>query len=375
MVGPIAISIVFVMELTLVPFLLPAIQLQLDLSIAQLAWVLNAYSIAVAVGVLIGGWLGDLLSSRRVFVAGVLLFALGSIVVSVASSFEAILVGRVVQGLGGGVFSPLVPVLLIRASPDRPGRMLIIWGSFAGYVAAFAPLAFSHAPSDYGWQSAFVVFAVISSLALMSLLGTSVGDQPIAETRPAIRLSALLRSNDLWLLYAYVFCTYGSFTFFLFRLPLWMSEIGKSAPEIGATLSMVWLSFSIISTVLRNRVDGPQVRYVLTAAPILIAAGFPLAYYSASSAMLFVSAALVGSGLACSNAPSTQLILKHAPERANAIAASLDITFARLGGVLTVALLAKVTINSAVTSVIGLCLVSLLVCQILCNREPQQPRT
>ena len=62
--GPIAANIAFVMELTLVPLLLPAIQMQFGLSVADLAWVFNSYGIAVAVGVLFGGWLGDAFDTR-----------------------------------------------------------------------------------------------------------------------------------------------------------------------------------------------------------------------------------------------------------------------------------------------------------------------
>ena len=63
-IGSIAVSIGYVMELTLVPLLLPAIQSQFDLSVSEVAWVFNSYGIAVAVGVLVGGWLGDLLNTK-----------------------------------------------------------------------------------------------------------------------------------------------------------------------------------------------------------------------------------------------------------------------------------------------------------------------
>ena len=66
-IGPITASVAFVMELTLVPLLLPAIQLQFGLSVGQLAWVFNSYGIAVAVGVLLGGWCGDAFKTERVF--------------------------------------------------------------------------------------------------------------------------------------------------------------------------------------------------------------------------------------------------------------------------------------------------------------------
>ena len=86
-VGAIAISIAFVMELTLVPLLLPAIQAEFGLTISEVAWVFNSYGVAVAVGVLIGGWLGDLFGVRKVFAAGVVLFATGAALVALAGCF------------------------------------------------------------------------------------------------------------------------------------------------------------------------------------------------------------------------------------------------------------------------------------------------
>ena len=77
--GPIAANVAFVMELTLVPLLLPAIQRQFGLSMGDLGWVFNSYGFAVAIGVLFGGWLGDAFYTRKVFGGGVALFAAGSL--------------------------------------------------------------------------------------------------------------------------------------------------------------------------------------------------------------------------------------------------------------------------------------------------------
>ncbi len=359
--GSIAVSIAFVMELTLVPLLLPSIQDQFGLSISEVAWVFNSYGVAVAIGVLLGGWLGDLFSAKRVFTLGVVLFAAGSTWVAFADNFWTMVAGRVVQGFGGGIFSPMVPLLLTRASPKRPGKVLIVWGSVAGYVAAFAPLIFSSALIDtFGWHFAFLSFATIAIFAMITVLRSYTGEELESEKVVRPNYMTLLRSRDLMLMYIYVFCTYGSITYFLFRLPLWMSENGFQVTSIGAVLSTVWLSFSIVSTLLRNRVDSPIVRSIIFAAPVLIAVGFPIAYYTGNVVAFFVAAICVGSGLACSNAPSTQMILKFAPRGMSAISASLDITFARLGGVATVSILANADINGALTAIVCMAIVALV---------------
>lgn len=355
-VGPITANIAFVMEITLVPLLLSAIQLQFSLSIGDLAWVFNAYGIAVAFGVLLGGWCGDVFNTRKVFGFGVAFFAAGSLVVAAAESFEMLIIGRLLQGFGAGIFSPLVPLLLTRVSPQKPGRMLIVWGSIAGYVTAFAPFFYGHFLSEHGWTIAFVFIAVLAVIALVILIATHPTDEIAATSRPILDYSALFRTRKLWMTFVYVFCTYGSITYYLFMLPIWQSNNGSKSVGVGLALTILWLTFSGLSTLLRNMVDRPHIRTIMLVAPLLIAAGVPLSYFNENLWMIVLSAMLVGSGLACSNAPSTQLVLRFSPKGMSAVSTSLDITFARLGGIATVAILAESAFAYAVPSI---CLLSL----------------
>ncbi|MEL6516194.1 MAG: MFS transporter [Pseudomonadota bacterium] len=359
-IGSIAVSIAFVMELTLVPLLLPVIQEELSLSISQLAWVFNSYGFAVAFGVLLGGYFGDVFNTKRVFAAGVLCFASGSAIVAYVGNYEMMIAGRVLQGFGGGMFSPLVPVLLTRASPKRPGRVLIIWGSVAGYVAAFAPLIYSSFFLGFGWNLAFIIFAALALVALAIVQRSDIGDDRITFAESGASYAKLFRSRALWLMFGYVFCTYGSITYYLFRVPIWLADNDYDVISIGFILSIMWLSFSIVSTLLRNRVDQHYVGTILLVAPILIGSGFPLAYLCGDIVCVLIASFLVGSGLACSNAPSTQLILKFAPKGTTAVSASLDITFARFGGVAAVAVLAQKDFSQSVIAVLVLSAVALL---------------
>lgn len=300
------------------------------------------------------------LQHQEVFGVGVLFFAVGSAVVAYAGSYEIIIVGRMLQGFGGGVFSPLIPLLLTSSSPTRPGKILIVWGSVAGYVAAFAPFLYGSTLAVYGWNLAFVIFAVVSIAALAIIGSSAAADEAKSPARSGPSYFKLLRSRDLWVLFAYVFCTYGSITYYLFRLPLWLAENDFGIATIGLSLSIMWLSFSFVSTLLRNQVDEPHIRGILLIAPLLIASGFPLAYLCQQIACLILASTLVGSGLACSNAPSTQLILKFAPKKMRAASVSLDITFARLGGVVFVAVLSQTMFGYTVFAVILMSLIAFL---------------
>ncbi|MGZ2256607.1 MFS transporter [Roseobacter sp. A03A-229] len=365
--GPIVANVAFVMELTLVPLLLPAIQLHFGLSIGELAWVFNAYGIAVAVGVILGGWCGDAFNTRRVFAYGVAFFAAGSLVVAAAESFEMLVIGRILQGLGGGIFSPLVPLLLTQALPQKPGRALIVWGSISGYVAAFAPLFYGSVLGQHGWNIAFIFIGIVAAVAWLVLSASqSDNDAAPAAVQPK-QYTELFRTRNLWVTFLYVFCTYGAITYYLFRLPVWLSENDVEATSVGLVLSIMWLTFSGLSTLLRNLVDSPRLRVIMIAAPLLIVAGFPLSYFGDSFFLLVLSSVLVGSGLACSNAPSTQLILKFAPKGMSAVSTSLDITFARLGGIAAVALFAETEFSYAAAA-IGFACLAAAACALVANK-------
>jgi len=362
--SPIVASIAFVMELTLVPLLLPSIQSNYGLTIGAIAWFFNSYGIAVALGVIIGGWVGDFFGARKIFGVGVLMFALGGIIVFGGEQFEALVFGRVLQGFGGGLFSPVVPVLVAKAMPRQPGKILIIWGSVTGYAAAFAPLAASWLIAIIGWQSVFLFFAVLAGAAfLLFVRSTETQPEPNLRSRPNLRL--LLQARSLWLVFGYVFCTYGTITLYLFRLPLRLAENNSGAETIGIVLAAIWFSFSVVSTLLRNLVDGIHLRKIVLAAPLLIATSFLLAYLSSATVLLVLSAISLGAGFACSNAPSTQLVLKFAPKGLSAISTSLDITFARLGGVATVALLAQLGFGQSLVVVLSLSIVA-SICAYAC---------
>ena len=367
-VGPVVANIAFVMELTLVPLLLPSIHLQFGLSISELAWLFNSYGIAVALGVLLGGWCGDAFDTRKVFVYGVAFFAIGSFLVAAADGLEALIIGRTIQGLGGGIFSPLVPLLLTSASPLKPGRTLIVWGSMAGYVAALAPLFYGSLLSERSWNIGFILIAIVATIALVILNKLQITENLDASVSPKAKYYELFRSRNLWLTFIYVFCTYGSITYYLFRLPVWMSDHDVKTADVGLVLSVMWLTFSGLSTLLRNMVDRPHLRIIMLATPLLIVAGFVLSYSNENFPFLILSSVLVGSALACSNAPSTQLVLKFAPNGMSAVSTSLDITFARFGGITTVAVLADVEFAYATFAI---CLSSLVaaICAMTISEE------
>ncbi len=340
--SPVLASVAFVAELTVVPLLLPDMQRSFGLADREVVWVFNVYAIAVAMFVLLGGWLGDRLKKRTVFFARASLFVIGAIVCLIAEDLPVLLAGRFLQGMGGGIFSPLIPILLTRAVPDQPGRALILWGSIAGCVATFAPLLGAAAMSTVGWRSVFAGFALIALTALFLLVFVKAGVAEARDTEPP-NIGRLFRLPRVWTVLVYVFCTYGCFTLVLFILPHRLLGAGHSEQYAGAIVALLWLTFSLVSALLRNLVDGQLLRVFIILAPLSLGLGALVAVAYSDAWMMAFAAFFAGLGLAMCNAPSTQLLFRVAPRELHSFSASLDITFARIGGVAFVHLIVHST--------------------------------
>ena len=339
-IGAVIAGIAFVMELTMLPLLLSAIKEDFSLSVIELAWVFNAYAIAVAIAVCCSGFAGDVLDPRKLFIWGVSLFAMGSFLSASSDGLNALIVGRVVQGTGGGLFFPLVPILLTHASAGRAGRILMIWGALTGVSAAVLPMLGAAMLVGFGWSAIFVAFAAVSILALLFVaLGQNRVDA--FRTRRVPNYRKLLTIRGYWLLLFYVFVTYGCFSYYLFHFPVSWHSNGFDDTSISIFLSCVWLAFSGASFLLRNQIDGNGLRWGLLAAPGLLGLSFLVASFDVNGRVFqLLSAVLVGTGLACCNSPTTHLLLLISPKDLRATSSSLDIIFARGGSVLTVSLLA-----------------------------------
>ncbi|NNE86887.1 MAG: MFS transporter [Silicimonas sp.] len=346
--GTIIASIAFVMELTLLPLILGPIQQDLGLSLSQLSWVFNTYAFAVAAAVLVTGMIGDLVNKRWLFAFGVILFASGSALAAMSSDFQSLVLSRALQGAGGGLFSPLVPILLTHAFPVRSGRILMIWGGLAGIAATVLPIMGHSIQSAFGWRAIFYAFAGTSLIALILASISAANTYPQAA-RGIPRYRSLRAHPGIWLILVYIFLTYGSFTYYLFYLPTRL----HSGASVALLLTSVWFSFSIFSFVLRDKLEGHNLKRTLMFAPLLLTAGFltAIAFQDATGAQ-YLSAILVGAGLACSNSPSTHLLLKLTPTELRALTSSLDITFARCGGAIAVALFSDVGPVLAASAVI-----------------------
>lgn len=116
-------QLMVILDGTVVNIAMPRIQQALDFSPSSLSWVQNAYALAFGGLLLLGARAGDLLGRRRVFITGVSVFTLASLLGGLAPNAELLLAARVLQGIGGAIAAPAALTLLMLTYRDGPERM------------------------------------------------------------------------------------------------------------------------------------------------------------------------------------------------------------------------------------------------------------
>ena len=135
---------------------LPVIRTDLDASIEQLEWTVNAYTLTFAVFLLTGAALGDRFGRRRMFIIGLGLFTAASAAAALAPSMEALIAARAVQGIGGAIVMPLTLTILSAAFPaEKRGVALGAWSGIAGLAVAAGPLVGGAVVDGIAWQWIF----------------------------------------------------------------------------------------------------------------------------------------------------------------------------------------------------------------------------
>jgi EmrB/QacA subfamily drug resistance transporter len=135
---------------------LPVIRTDLNASIEELEWTVNAYTLTFAVLLLTGAALGDRFGRRRVFAAGLTIFTGASAAAALAPSMDALIAARAIQGIGGAIVTPLTLTILSSAFPkEKRGLALGAWSGIAGLAVASGPLVGGAVVDGISWQWIF----------------------------------------------------------------------------------------------------------------------------------------------------------------------------------------------------------------------------
>ncbi|GAA3933588.1 MFS transporter [Streptomyces gulbargensis] len=164
-------QLMVVLDITIVNIALPHIQSALDFSTTSLSWVVNAYTLTFGGLLLLGGRAGDILGRRRVFVFGVLLFGLASLLGGFAQSDWQLLAARALQGVGGAIASPTSLSLITTTFEEGPERNRA-FGVFAGVSAGGGAIGLLAGGVLVEWLDWRWIFFVNVPIALLIALLT-----------------------------------------------------------------------------------------------------------------------------------------------------------------------------------------------------------
>ena len=164
-------SFMVVLDLLVVATALSTIRRDLHASLEQLEWTVNAYTLSFAVLLMTASALGDRFGRRKVFAAGLALFAAASAACALSPSAGALIAARAVQGAGAATIMPLALAVLNTAfPPERRGWAMGIYGGVTGLAALLGPVVGGAITQSISWQWIFWINVPIAALAIPLVL-------------------------------------------------------------------------------------------------------------------------------------------------------------------------------------------------------------
>ncbi|QXC59146.1 MFS transporter [Aquihabitans sp. G128] len=171
--GIVIIAVVLIaVDISVLNVSIPTILRDLDTTVPALQWVITGYSLTFASLLIIGGQLGDVYGHRRLFLIGVTLFGIGSLIASLAQSVGVLILGEaVIEGMGASLMLPSTLAILSTTFQGRErATAFAAWGATTGAAVAFGPVLGGFLTTNYSWRWSFRINVVVAPVAVLGAL-------------------------------------------------------------------------------------------------------------------------------------------------------------------------------------------------------------
>ena len=411
-----ASSLVFI-DSTALNVALPALQEDLGITGTELLWIINAYALFLSALLLVGGSLGDIYGRNKVFLTGLGIFSISSLICGISQSPLQLIIARAFQGIGGALLTPgSLSILSSQFGNAGRGRAIGLWSTFSALTAVFGPVLggwlaglglwrvifFINIPLSvlvfiimllrvpesrnpeaqkldiwgailvtlglagitYGFiespKQGFGNINIISSLLIggLSLIGFIIVQYRSSHPMMPLKLFNSMTFSGANLLTLFVYAALGGSMFFLPLNLVQKQEYSELQAGI-AMLPMIILiaGISPFSGRLSDRI-GPRIPLII--GPLITSSGFFLfSTYGITEgpgeywSTFFISFLLLGMGMGITVAPLTTAAMGAVSEDYSGIASGINNTLARSAGVLAVALLGAMALSIFTNSIEG----------------------
>ncbi|WP_030754730.1 MFS transporter [Streptomyces sp. NRRL F-5135] len=382
---------------------LPSMREELNASVSGLQWTIDAYTLVLASLLMLAGSTADRIGRRKVFMAGLVVFTLGSLLCSLAPNLEALVAFRMVQAVGGSMLNPVAMSIITNTftAPRERARAIGVWGAVVGISMAAGPLIGGLLVDSVGWRSIFwlnlpvglaallltwryvpesrapeprrpdpvgqlLIIGVLGALTYAIIEAPAAGvTSPLILTFAAVAALCLVglllyeprRAQpliDLRFFHSAPFsgatviavCAFAALGGFLFLNTLYLQEVrGLSALHAGLyMLPMAALTF--VCAPLSGRLvgsRGPRLS-LLIAGTAMTLSGVLFAAFdaAATTSLMFTGYVAFGLGFGMVNAPITNTAVSGMPRSQAGVAAAVASTSRQIGQTLGVAVIGAV---------------------------------